>query len=119
MANELQVAVSAAYSKSGLSRSIAKSLVATISGLEAIGNVQIVGTSNEQINYGDSAPGLVVIVNLDSTNYVEIFGDNMNMQKVAKLLPGQCLLTFLDGSTSLFGRANTAPCQCEVLAVDL
>lgn len=76
MANEITVSCSLKVVKSasnidhGLSFS---GLQFDMSGTEYIHNIQIVGTSEEQITFGDvTTPGWSIWKNLDSTNYVEI-----------------------------------------------
>lgn len=51
----------------------------------------IVGTSSQDIDFGDAAPGLVCVQNLDGTNYVE-YGPKSGgaMIPFGKIDPGKC-----------------------------
>ncbi len=83
-----------------------------------ISNVQAVGTSNEALLLGDVVPtGWMFVKNLDSTNFVEVFLDNANAELAAKLLPGEFCL--LKPGAAIYARADTAGCDCQVIAIEL
>lgn len=120
MANEINLNLTLSVSKNGASSSFTVSKVIDMTGDQFINNVQIVGTSNEALLFGDvSTIGFVAVKNLDATNYVEVFLDSGNANLVAKLFPGEACL-FKPGATNLmFARANTGACNCQVLALEL
>jgi hypothetical protein len=123
MANEIQVSLSLTVSKNGASATASESITQTMSGDQFLNSVQIIGTSNEVLNFGDvTAGGWVVCKNLDATNYVEIFLDSGNAQLVAKLLPGASgageACKFKPGA-AVYARANTAPVNLQVFTCEL
>ena len=68
-----------------------------------------VGTTEESIGLGELGnEGLAVIVNLDSTNYVDL-GSSTGSYMI-RLLPGEPQLLRLRPGLTLFARANTAAC---------
>ena len=71
-----------------------------------------IGTSEENISFGDITPGYVYLQNLDATNYVE-FGmdDSSTIKKLGKLQPGGVALFELAASQTLRMIANTAACD--------
>ena len=90
----------------------------TQSGSHSIDNIQSVGTTAEAIVLGDLAnAAFILIENLDNTNYVEIALDNSITQIVSKLKPGgMCLIS--PETVTIYGKANTAACNCRVTACE-
>lgn len=70
-----------------------------------------VGTSEEDINFGDVTPGWVVLQNLDATNFVEYGADNSGMQKLGKLQPGGIACFEMASGVTLRMKADTAACD--------
>lgn len=119
-AGEISLYASISSTKNGATVAGSSTQNADMIGDQMIGNVQIVGTSNEAINLGDvSTLGHLYCKNMDATNYVEIFTDNANAQPVAKLLAGQAMLIASHPSATYYARANTAVCNLHVVAVEL
>lgn len=119
MANEISLSLSLTAQKNAAVVTGTYSGTMTMAGDQFIGNVQIVGTSNEALVLGDvSTMGWIMVKNLDATNYVEVFLDSGNTQLVAKLLAGEPCL-FKPGAVSVYARANTAACNCLVVAIEL
>lgn len=86
------------------------SLTQTTKGLHAA--VESVGTSEEDISYGVlGTPGLIVIRNLDATNYIT-YGPKSggSMVLMGKLAAGQTAMFYLGASVTLRWIANTAAC---------
>jgi hypothetical protein len=77
-----------------------------------------VTTSEDQIDFGDIAPGYVRLTNLDNTNFVRIrFATTAN----AIRLPaerGQAVF-YLDSGVSVFAIADTATCRVHVEAFNV
>lgn len=90
----------------------------TASGLSD--QVLSIGTSAEDASFGDVAtPGLVVLHNLDSANYVEYgMSDGGTIKKLAKLNAGDVHLIRLAASTTLRLQANTAACKVRILCLE-
>jgi hypothetical protein len=118
MANECRIDAAISFNKGGVvvnPGQLTKSF--DVTGSKAMDNVQAIGVANEAITFGDTVPGTILLKNLDDTNYVEIFLDSGNTEKVTKLLAGQFAL--IPGpTTTLYGRANTAPVNLLVIAID-
>ena len=81
-----------------------------------------IGTTAEDVAFGDIAPGLVVLVNLDDTNYVEFgMSDGGTIKKIGTLpassrVPAMFMLA--TGQT-LRMQANTGACNVHVVAWEL
>ena len=77
-----------------------------------------IDTTYEAISFGDITPGLILFKNLDTTNYVEVGLEvSSTFYPVMKLEPGDEQLIRLAGSVSLFGKANTAACDCQIVGL--
>ena len=118
MADEISVTVAAAVAKGGASIECeSRTMTVDMSGVDMASFTQNVDTTNEAlaIPADIAAPCSLVIVNLDSTNYVEIFNDSGNAELHDKLLPGEfCYINRWD--LKGYARANTAACQIQVWA---
>jgi hypothetical protein len=78
-----------------------------------------VGTTEESISFGDlSTVGIVELVNMDATNYVEVgfstgvYGDKLT---AAKYIPHRYER---NGSATFYVKANTAACKVRVIAYE-
>jgi hypothetical protein len=119
MANEITYSVSVTGTKNGVTFHQALASTVDMAGDEMIQNVQQVGASTEALVVGDvSTIGLVMVKNLDDTNYVELSTDNANANKFMKLRPGTFAL-FPASSATIYATANTATCKVMVLALEL
>lgn len=89
-------------------------------GTTGIANVQIVGTTAETLTFVDAVPagGFLFIYNQDATNYVEIDAASAMTSFPQKVLPGKFILLMPETST-IYGKANTAACNCLIVAVTL
>ena len=66
-----------------------------------------------------STPGVCVLHNLDTTNYVEYgMSDSGTIKKLAKLSPGDVHMIRIAASTTLRMQANTAACKVRVLCLE-
>lgn len=116
----LQVSIGTA---GGAISSVASPAAITQVGTNSIGNVQNIGTTTEQIIYGDvTTIGYLMIQNLDATNFVSIglatpvtTGPG---NAFAKLLPGEFLI-IPTRQTTVYALADTAACDVMVTAVEL
>ncbi len=121
MANEITYTASLSASKSGATISSGTlSDTVSMTGGDVLATTQNIGTSNEQIDVSSiTGDCRIIIKNLDSTNYVEIFKDNGNSHLLSKLSAGEhCLLTQVP-SASLYARANTAACDVMIWACEV
>jgi hypothetical protein len=114
MANEYTINVKLAGSKGGATLSTGTiSAIFNQTGTHYDSLTQSVGTTNEALAFNTTditGTVHVVVENLDSTNYVEVFRDNANAQLMSKLMPSQACLLLNVSSTALFVRSNTAAC---------
>ena len=85
--------------------------------MNALYNLQNIGTSAEAIVLGDVVPGYIAFKNLDVTNFVIIGNDNAVATVVAKLLPGQGVILPTSNAT-WYAKADTAECVLLVFGVD-
>lgn len=88
-----------------------------VAGASYIRNVQTVGTSEEALVVGDtgSAGSLVVMHNLDSTNYIDV-KPATGVAACIKLLAGDWALFRFSGAAP-FVQANTASCNLEYFLI--
>lgn len=121
MSNTITISVSAAVAlASGGSISGSGGNTITQAGTNNIGNVQNIGATTEQLVYGDvTTIGYLFIKNLDATNYIE-FDLNTPVSTTAfcRLLPGESAF-IPTRQTTIYGKANTAACDCLVVAFEL
>ena len=83
--------------------------------------VHKIGTSEENVTFADlTAEGVMILQNLDATNFVE-YGqdDGGTMKELGKLLPGDIphITRLADGET-LRMKADTAECQVRIICLD-
>jgi hypothetical protein len=109
--------LSVGFSKGGASVTKSKSLNVTVTGDAFTHAVQEVGTVEEELVQGADlgTPGYVYIINLDSTNYVEI-GSTTGVYQI-KLKAGEFAL-FRHNSSTIYAKANTGACNVEYLIVE-
>jgi len=82
-----------------------------------VDRIQDIGTSEETVSFGDlTAKGLVVLYNLDSSNYVNWGHTTGNLD--CKILAGEYSVFRMDNSGALIMQANTATCKVRVILYD-
>lgn len=120
MANEISASASLTIAKGGVTLAHSSTATHDMSGNEMIHRTQVVGTSAEQVTFGDitGAPGMLKVTNQDATNYVELALDSGMTNTFAKIRPGGVAL-FQPASATLYARANTAACRILVQAAEL
>jgi len=120
MAKVITMSVALTLAGDGANLGGSTSLSANQSGAGGIGNVQNVGTSAEAISFGDAtvtAGGAFLVINTDPTNYVEVDCVNtFNSGAQQKLTPGAFTILRPEAAT-WYAKANTAACNCIVVAV--
>jgi len=119
MANEISKSIRVTATKTGATVSYNSTLTETMTGDDMISSVQSIATSAETVNFGEitGAPRLVIIKNLDATNYIEFGGDSGLTVFKLKLLAGQDMVIRPESAT-LYGKANTAAVKIQVIAVE-
>ena len=121
MANEISLSINVIASKNGASVTGSSSQTSTMAGDQMISNVQIVGTSSEQLLLGDvTTAGYVYLKNLDSTNFVSVsvITPAVAGTSFTKLLAGD--MTIIKAvNANLYAIADTAPVNLQVIAIEL
>lgn len=120
MANEINATAGLNITKGGVTLNHTTTARHDMAGAEMIHRTQVVGTSAEQVTFGDitGAPGILKITNQDATNYVELALDSGMTNKFAKIRPGGVVL-LQPASATLYAQANTAACRILVQAGEL
>ena len=121
MANEGTVKISLSFAKSGVTDSVDGGTIKfNVAGTSSLHNVQKVGTSEEAITLGDSgAGGYMLLINRDSTNFVEI-RQATGAADLIRLLAGNIACFRLSpDATAPFAIADTAACDLEVFLIEL
>lgn len=117
MANELLIEVSISFNKGGASCSRSESASLTVTGDAFSHEVQVIGTSEEQLAQGADlgTPGYMFIKNLDATNYVEV-GSTTGVYDI-KLKAGEIAL-YRHNSATVYAKANTGSCTVEYFLIE-
>ena len=120
MANEGYFSVETKFDKGGVSVNARKSGRFLVTGDNASKTPQSIGTSAETVTFAGitGAPQLLMISNLDSTNFIEIGGDSGLTVFKLKLLAGMTNLISLSSAT-LYAKADTAAVRIQVVPVEL
>jgi hypothetical protein len=121
MSQEIQFNGALTVSKNGAVVSGSASLLVDMTGTNMIANVQNIGTSTEQITFGDvSTPGYAFFKNLDPTNFVMIGLTTAvtSGNAMLKLLPGECALC-PTRQTVIYAIADTGACDLLVVIAEL
>lgn len=119
MANELYFAVALTARKGGAIVSHETSGNTTMTGDDMLQGTQVIGTSAELIDFAEitGAPSMVLIQNLDATNFVELGGDSGLTVFKLKLPAGKATLLTLSSAT-LYAKADTAAVRLQIIAVE-
>jgi len=84
-----------------------------------IDTVLDIGTSAETISFGDIATkGMVVLQNLDSTNYITAGPDSTGQVTLLRINAGEIACFRIDDSATLKATANTATCKMRMIAYE-
>lgn len=118
MANEINYTVNLVARKGGaVVNPGALSETLSMTGDDMIQTTQVIGTSAEAVGFGEiaGAPAVVVVKNLDATNYVTVGFTNPPTE--IKILPGGAMLV-TPAAAALYAIANTAACRVLVCAAE-
>lgn len=118
--NEIQFNATLVASKGGASINKSANCTLSMAGSQMVQQTQSIGTSVwVAVDVGNLAgvAAKLMIVNLDSTNYVQLAGDDAGAQLQDKIKAG---LDFVLRSPvgTIYAKANTAACLIAVVAVD-
>ena len=117
MANEISIANTLRYSKSGVTASHSSSFNADQTGDKYQAGVQIVGTTEESLDKGDIGTiGYIAFKNLDSTNFFQM-GITTGVYSI-KVLAGKGGLVPWNSSTTPYVKANTANVEVDFLMIE-
>lgn len=118
MANTLNLVVSARWTQGNLSDMFAPTLSdLTLNTQAQAGGVQSIGTAEENLSAGDIATnGMLFLLNLDATNYVQWgMSDAGTMKAVGRMKGGltaaSCALLYVEPGVAVRLKANTAACN--------
>lgn len=119
MANEITASASLVAAKGGVQVSFTATKQNDMAGSDMLQNTQDIGTTAETVGFGaiTGAPAMVLIQNLDPTNFIELGLSSGMTDKFAKLLPGQVIL-FPPSTATIYAKADTAECKVLVEAVE-
>lgn len=117
MANELTLRVSLSFSKSNAEVKRSKGITVDVTGDAFTHEVQSVGTSEEELAQGADLGtlGYVLILNLDSTNYVEV-GSTTGVYDI-KIQAGE-FACYRHNSATVYAKANTSAVLCEYIIIE-
>jgi len=119
MAGEITFSTSLKAQKGNSSVSQSATMAADMTGNQMMQATQNIGTTAELVDFGDitGVPQLVMIRNLDATNFVEIGGDSGLTVFKLKIKKGQSAL-FEPTSGTLYAKANTAAVNIMTVAIE-
>lgn len=117
--NEIQYSATLQASKGGATVSKSASAALTQTGDDSLQQTQDITTAGAQLDFGNitGAPAKLLIINLDATNYITLYGDSGFTQAQDKILPQDFILRS-PSSGSLWAKANTATCKIQIVAAE-
>lgn len=79
------------------------------------GGVQVIGTSEETIAFGDvTTEGMLFMQNLDTANFIEWGPDSTGMVQCGKIMPGKIAWFRVFPGVVLKAKADSASCKLDV-----
>lgn len=119
MANEIRYSISLSARKSNAIVSLATSPSLTMTGDDMVQATQVIGTSAETVDLGEitGAPAMLMIQNLDTTNFIEIGGDSGLTVFKLKVLAGHSVL-ISPSSGTIYAKADTAAVRIQIAAAE-
>lgn len=128
MANEIKVALVVSHTKTPKQgHTPPNQIQEDQTGTGAFNNTVSIGTSEEDVSFGDVSPGLVLLYNLDTTNFVEWGAKDGggNMQAIGRLLPADSSnnpsipgMFYLNSGKTLRMKADTGACNVQIVAYE-
>lgn len=119
MANEGYYSITFKATKSGATVKAEPAARFNVTGVGSVNGTQNIGTTAELITFGSisGVPQMVMIQNLDPTNFVEIGGDSGLTVFKLKILAGKVAFMPL-ASATLYAKADTAAVDVLVTAFE-
>lgn len=119
MANEAYYSVNIKAAKNGATVGQSTSKRLSMTGAEMLQATQNIGTTAETVSFGGitGAPQLLLVQNLDTTNYLELGGDSGLTVFKLKVPAGQIAI-FTPTSATLYAKANTAAVNALFVAIE-
>jgi hypothetical protein len=119
MANEKQTSINFSVTKSNLRVGDVLAISENLSGSDYYAKAWTVTTSWVAIPLDALASfDLLMVKNTDATNFVSIATANDGTHKFAKLTAGRAMFIPPDSASTLYWKADTASCVCNVTAVE-
>jgi hypothetical protein len=97
-------------------------VMATQTGAGVFAQTLNIGTTAEAVSFGDVSPGLVILYNLDDTNFVNFgMSDGGTLKAIGRLYPTTRwpAMFFLMPGQTLMMQADTLACEVHVVAYEL
>lgn len=120
MANEINLSGQVSATKNGFSVSASASKPVTMTGDDMIQTTQLIGNAAaELLVFGEitGAPSVLMIKNLDATNYIEVGGDSgLTVFKIK--IPAGHFAIFQPTSANVYAQANTAAVRAAIVATE-
>lgn len=118
MADELMIRAFMRYVSSTKDIPFGESTTVDVSGTKVLVNQQTVGTSAEALEVGDmTTPGVIMLKNLDDTNFVEL-RDGADGADLVKILAGETSGPWRLATTTPYVIADTASVEVEYMLVE-
>jgi hypothetical protein len=120
MANSLSISISANGLMGGQSFPVQATANTVPVGDVAIKSVQSIATSPTLISLASITQcGYVVIVNMDSTNYVDISFENTGAVTPQTVLAGGFIVLSPASAATIYGKAHTSAVEVTVLGISI
>ena len=119
MANEITQNITLQVTKNGETTSLAHSKRVTQTGDDYTKKTQNIGTTAETVSFGGISvvPQLLLVQNLDATNYLELGGDS-GLTVFKLKVPAGPFAIFTLTSATLYAKANTAAVNALFVAIE-
>jgi len=119
MANEIYKTATFRANKGGARVEFSGTKNFDMSGDDMLSGTQVIGTSSETVDLGDisGAPVVLVIKNLDSTNFVEIGGDS-GLTVFKLKIPAGDFVVIQPSSATIYAKADTADVRIQTIAAE-
>ena len=114
MANEVIISGTLAFASAGVSVTLSNSSTPSPAEVESLEINMNVGTGDESVTLGDlSAPGYIMVKNLDATNYVQMGPDGSSYP--IKIPAGEAAGPMLWNAAAVHLKANSSACNCVIV----
>lgn len=119
MANEIYKTATVRANKNGARIEFSGTKNIDMSGDDLVSATQVIGTSSETLDLGDvtGAPGVLVVKNLDTTNFVELGGDSGLTVFKIKIIAGD-FAVIQPTSGTIYAKADTADVRVQILSAE-